>query len=146
MAVNADTSQAPLKHLWEHGHPYYCEHGNFFSRGLATGYDSWAEFTRPVDYDRTGPQLAQTGTLLHDGDPDRNCLFRWDWRAMHLEYPEDYPDGTELHYLDLFFIMQGKPFNQSVRVTVTPADEPEIRAWLAGRAETMRTMWSPFLG
>ena len=134
------------KHLWEHEHPYRCEHGNFYSRGLATGYESWAEFSQPVTYDRTGPQLIQHGTLLHDGDPDMNCLFRWDWRAMHLEFPEDYPDGAEEHYLDLFFMMQGKPYNQSVRIKVTPADEPTVRAWLAGRAETMRSMWQPFLG
>ncbi|MBG0738906.1 hypothetical protein IV500_05650 [Paeniglutamicibacter antarcticus] len=64
---------------------------------------------------------------------------------MHLEFPEDYPNGQELYYLDLFFMMQGKPYNQSVRVTVTPADEPAIREWLAERAKTMRAMWEPFL-
>lgn len=107
---------------------------------------SWAEFSQPVTYDWTGPKLVQHGTLLHDGDPDMNCLFRWDWRAMHLEFPEDYPDGAEEHYLDLFFMMQGRPYNQSVRIKVTPADEPAVRAWPAGRAETMRAMWQPFLG
>jgi hypothetical protein len=63
---------------------------------------------------------------------------------MHLEYPEDYPDGQEQHYLDLFFMMQGKPNNQSVRIKVTPADQPAVREWLAGRAETMRAMGELF--
>lgn len=31
--------------------------------------------------------------------------------AASLEYLEDYPDKQEQHYLDLFFIMQGKPYN-----------------------------------
>lgn len=43
-------------------------------------------------------------------------------------------------------MMQGKPHNQSVRIEVTPEDEPEIRAWLTERAQTMRAMWEPFLG
>jgi hypothetical protein len=43
-------------------------------------------------------------------------------------------------------MMQGRPYNQSVRISVTPADELAVREWLAGRAETMRAMWDPFLG
>ncbi|MBG0738905.1 hypothetical protein IV500_05645 [Paeniglutamicibacter antarcticus] len=55
------------KHLWDHEHPHYCEHGNFYSRGLATGYESWAEFSRPVTYDRSGPQLIQDGRCSMTG-------------------------------------------------------------------------------
>ncbi|GAA2138421.1 hypothetical protein [Arthrobacter humicola] len=42
-------------------------------------------------------------------------------------------------------MMQGRPYNQSVRIKVTPADELAVRAWLSGCAETMRAMWEPFL-
>jgi hypothetical protein len=54
--------------------------------------------------------------------------------------------GAEQHYLDLFFMIQGRPYNQSVRIEVTEADEPAVRARLAGRSETMRAMRGPVLG
>lgn len=82
------------KHLWEIEHPYRCEYGNFYERGLHSRYESWAEFSRPVDYDRSGPRLTQTGTLLYSGDPDMNCLFRWDWQALHLTDPDPVPGGA----------------------------------------------------
>ncbi|MET4144313.1 hypothetical protein [Arthrobacter sp. UYCo732] len=133
----------PVKHLWEVEHPYRCEFGNFYERGLHSHYDSWAEFSRPVEYDRSGPQLRQTGTLLYSGDPDLNCLYRWDWQALHLTDPGLFPETY--HRLSLFFIMQGKAYNQSVEIAVAEADEPAIRAWIAERAATMRSIWDPFL-
>lgn len=42
--------------------------------------------------------------------------------------------------------MPGKPFKQSVEVKVTEEDEPDVRAWLAERGQTMRAMWERFLG
>lgn len=53
---------------------------------------------------------------------------------------------SEHHRLSLFAVMQGKPYNQSVKVTVTEDEEPAIWAWLAGRAETMLAMWEPVPG
>ncbi|OBK22537.1 hypothetical protein A5635_21720 [Mycobacterium asiaticum] len=71
-------------------------------------------------------------------------MFRWDWHAWHLEYPEDYPD-SEKHELQLFFMLQRKAFNKSVSIAVTPADEPDVRAWLQERAKTMAAIWQPLL-
>ncbi|WP_035781944.1 hypothetical protein, partial [Arthrobacter sp. H14] len=106
-------------HLWEHENPYMCEPGNFFERGLNSRYGSWAEFAVPVGFEHPNGKLVMHGTALYDGDPDLNLLFRWDWKARHLEYPEDYPDGEEEHLLQLFFMMQRKGYNQSVEISVT---------------------------
>lgn len=126
-----------MKHLWEHDHPYYCDEGNFFHspRSSYTVHEemSWAEFK---------------ATLFYAGDRDLNLLFRWDWKAWHLEYPEDYPDEegrTENHVLQLYFVLQRKPFNCSAHVAVTPADEPEVRAWLEECAKTMCALWEPII-
>lgn len=126
---------APLKHLWEFDHPYYCDDGNYFvsavdSHKVHTEFDSWADFKEE---------------LFYGGDRDLNLLFRWDWHAWHLEYPEDHPDGEERHVLHLYFILQRKAYNVSVHVNVTPADEPEVRAWLAECAPTIRAMWEPIV-
>lgn len=136
---------AAVKHLWEHGHPYMCEPGNFYERGLASHYGSWAEFAVPSSFDRVDGQMVMDGTALYDGDPDQNLLFRWDWRAMHLEFQEVYPD-EERHVLYLFFMMQRKGYNQSVEIDVTAEDEPAVRVWLAERHRTIRAMWAPFSG
>jgi hypothetical protein len=120
------------KHLWEYGHPYYCNEGNYLARPLEhpdcwQEYDSWREF------------LDEWG----DSDPDLNLVFRWDWHARHLEYPEDYPEET--HVLKLFLMLQRKAFNKSVEVAVTAADEPAVRDWLQGRAKTMAAIWEPLI-
>jgi hypothetical protein len=60
-----------VKHLWEVGHPYYCNEGNFYERGMHEVYDSWANF------------IADWG----DTDPDMNLVFRWDWKRAD---PADY--------------------------------------------------------
>lgn len=129
------------KHLWEYDHPYYCNEGNYLHSPYKqpdveshSVFDSWQAFK-----DAGWPET----------DPDLNLLFRWDWKAWHLEFPEDYPDEngfTERHVLQLYFILQRKAFNRSIHVNVTEADEAEVRTWLASRADTMRTTWAPFLG
>jgi hypothetical protein len=47
-----------------------------------------------VECDRSGPRLKQTGTLLYSGDPGMNCLFRWDWQALHLTDPDLFPEES----------------------------------------------------
>lgn len=129
------------KHLWEYDHPYYCNEGNFLYSPVRHAdvtvhqvFDSWQEF-------------KDSGWI--DNDRDLNLLFRWDWRAWHLEYPEDYPDedgATERHELLLFFMLQRKALNRSISVAVTEADEPEVRAWLSECAKTVAALWEPLLG
>lgn len=119
--------------LWEHDHPYYCGEGNYFTRGMAHRYGSWADF-------------VENGGLLYDGDLDLNLLFRWDWLAPD---PSLYVEGEEVptgHHLSLFFMLQRKAYNVSAEVEVTPADEQAVRAWLAPRAERIRELWAPLLG
>ena len=124
-----------IKHLWEYDHPYYCNEGNYLASPVNHAhlecwqkYDSWKAFFE--DWGGT--------------DPDLNLVFRWDWHAWHLEYPEDYP-GSEKHELTLFFMLQRKAFNKSVTVAVTEADEPAIREWLRQRAKTVAAIWEPLL-
>lgn len=124
---------APVKHLWEYDHPYYCTDGNYFvapasDHEVHTELSSWAKFKN---------------TLWFSGDRDLNLLFRWDWHAWHLEYPEDYPDGQERHVLQLYFVLQRKAYNVSAYVDVTRADEPEVREWLAECAKTIHALWEP---
>lgn len=122
------------KHLWEYYHPYYCSEGNYLARPLEhpdcwEEHDSWQSF-----FEAWG-----------DSDPDLNLVFRWDWHAWHLEFPEDYPSGGEKHELQIFFMLQRKAFNKSVSIAVTPADEADVRAWLRGRAKTVAAIWQPLL-
>ena len=136
---NAAT-EVEQKHLWEYDHPYYCNEGNYLASPVRDAelncwqeYESWQDF-----YDDWG-----------DTDPDLNLLFRWDWKAWHLEWPEDYPDEegrTEQHQLLLYFMLQRKAFNKSIYVTLTADDEPAVRKWLTQRARTMAAIWSPLLG
>ncbi|OQQ23355.1 hypothetical protein A6411_23890 [Prescottella equi] len=130
-----------IKHLWEYDHPYYCNEGNYLhspvrDRDITVHEElaSWEEFK---------------SSGFHEADRDLNLLFRWDWKAWHLVSPEDFPDEegrTERHELLLFFMLQRKAFNRSISVTVTAADEPEVRAWLAECAKTISALWEPVLG
>lgn len=125
---------APELHLWEYDHPYYCNEGNYLAKPLEhpdcwQTYDSWQEF-----FEEWG------GT-----DPDLNLVFRWDWHAWHLEYPDDYQEGEPRHVLQLFFMLQRKAFNKSIEVTVTEADEPAVREWLQQRAKTVAAIWAPLI-
>lgn len=124
------------KHLWEYDHPYYCNEGNYLASPVRDAsldcwekHDSWQSF-----FEDWG-----------DSDPDLNLIFRWDWHAHHLEYPEDYPDG-EKHELQLFLLLQRKAFNKSISVSLTPDDEPAVRKWLQERAKTIAAIWEPMIG
>lgn len=112
-------------HLWEIDHPYYCAEGNYFKRGQHALWSSWKDF--------------KGETFYVTGDRDQNLLFRWDWRKP------GFCDWDGEEYLLLFFVLQRKGFNCSHQITVTEADEPAIRAWLAECAQTMRATWEPLL-
>lgn len=123
------------KHLWEYDHPYYCAEGNYLASPVRDAeldcwqkYESWQDF-----HDEWGST-----------DPDLNLIFRWDWHAWHLEYPEDHPEG-EAHELSLFLMLQRKAFNKSINVAVTAEDEPAVREWLQQRAKTIAAIWEPLI-
>lgn len=126
-----------MKHLWEYDHPYYCEQGNYLASPAKHGY---------LDVDQNYATWADFMEDWGNTDPDLNLVFRWDWHAWHIEFPEDYPDGAEKHQLDLFFMLQRKAFNKSVSITVTEDDEPAVRAWLTRRAQAMVALWEPLIG
>lgn len=106
------------KHLWEYDHPYYCNEGNYLASPVRDAelncwqeYESWQDF-----HDDWG-----------DTDPDLNLVFRWDWKAWHLEWPEDYPDEegrTERHQLLLYFMLQRKAFSGHA-----PWRQSGVRSW-----------------
>jgi hypothetical protein len=127
------------EHLWDHGHPYYCSEGCYYTRGtewsqVHADWDSWESF------------LADWG----DVDPDYNLLFRWDWEKAD---PSDYAVEAEADpefempgdVLKLFFYLQRKAKPFSHHIEVVEADEESVRAWLSERAEHMRKLWSPLL-
>jgi hypothetical protein len=108
--------------LWEADHPYRCSQGCFFKPGCHVDFSTWAEF------------FAAWG----GNDEDLNLLFRWDWAEGE---DEGVPDGVA--HLRLFFFLQRKAYPISIEVTVTRDDEPDVRAWLAGRWRRLQQMWSP---
>ena len=126
----SDKTETPAKHLWEYDHPYYCNEGNYYSNDCHDVFESWAEF-------------VESG--MFDADRDLNYLFRWDWKAWHPEYPEDFPEGERPHVLLLFFVLQRKAILRSQEVVVSEADEPAVRAWLAECAKTTQALWEPLL-
>lgn len=113
---------ATVAHLWEVDHPYYCNEGNFFRRGLAHRYDSWRELH------------AEWG----GNDPDLNLVFRWDWKRYEADEL-----GAESEELTIFWMLQRKGMNVSTSCPVTAEDEPSVRAWLEERAKTLRAIWAP---
>ena len=124
------SSQTPR--LWEIEHPYYCTEGNYFVPGtrwseVHNEYDSWAGF-----YEQWG-----------SADEDMNLVFRWDWKRAD---PQDYvPYGEEVpaDTLHVYWVLQRKAILRSTTCTVTEADEPAVRAWLAERAQTIAAIWAP---
>jgi hypothetical protein len=118
--------------LWEVDHPYYCTEGNYYARpadGLHTEYASWAEF------------IADWGNT----DPDMNLVFRWDWKRADPQDYEPYGEEVPADTLQVFWVLQRKAILRSTECTVTEADEPAVRAWLAERATTIRAIWEPLL-
>jgi len=130
-----------MTHLWEFDHPYYCNEGNYLYSPMRHSdvevhevFSSWQEFK-----DADG---------FYSADRDMNLLFRWDWKAWHLDYPDDYPDEegrAERHVLKLYFMLQRKAFCRSMDIEVTEADEPEVRVWLEECARTIRALWEPII-
>ena len=119
-----------MTHLWEVDHPYYCNEGNFYERGMHERYGSWDDF------------IADWG----DTDPDMNLVFRWDWkRADPADYEVELEEGKELppDTLNVYWVLQRKAILRSTECVVTEADEPAVREWLAKRAETVAAIWEP---
>lgn len=117
------------KPLWETDHPYYAEEGNYYSNGCHAEVETWTDF------------LSDFG----DDDLDMNLVYRWDWNVPD---PNDYGDDEEVptESLSIFYVGQRKALLRSVAVsTVERSEEPEIRAWLAVRAEHLRKVWEPLL-
>lgn len=119
--------------LWEANHPYYCHDGNYrvapADGGNIVRFDSWADF------------FAKNG----DSDPDQNLVFRWDWTKPD---PDDYVGGEDGDFypgetLDLYVMQQRHGDFWVWSIDVHPEDEPEIRAWLTGRARTLAAIWAP---
>jgi len=80
---------------------------------------------------------------MSDAAMGLNFLYRWDWHAWHLEYPEDYADGEEAFELELFWLMPRKGIMARSVIKVTAADEEAVRAWLQKHADYMRDLWAP---
>lgn len=109
-------------HLWEHDHPYYATRGCYYSNECHQSFDSWTDF------------LDEWG----EADEDYNLLYRWDWHP-----PSEDDDRTD-HELELFYMRQRMAAPFSVCVTVTEADEPAVREWLAKKWLHMMRLWAPF--
>jgi hypothetical protein len=120
-----------MKHLWEVGHAYYCNEGNYYAReSVETYYQSFADF------------LEEEG----DSDMDYNLLFRWDWieedgdGKPNFNGDANYRNGK----LKLFWMGQRKGLYRYSIVEVCRADEDAVRAFLAPRWEYLRALWEPF--
>ncbi len=105
-------------HLWDVEHDYYCSGGDYFQRGMFAEYRTWGDF------------IAAEG----ENDLDMNLLFRWDWLKG---------DEGVMGTLDLFFCLQRKGAQRSVRVTVHPDEESLVRAYLQPRYEHLARLWAP---
>jgi hypothetical protein len=107
--------------LFEAEHPYYAERGNYYSNDCHYEYANWRGFAE----------------ALGDSDPDMNLVYRWDWDSSGGE------DGV--NYISIYFVGQRKAVLWSTRTPVLRAEEPEVRAWLEKRAETIVAIWAPIL-
>jgi len=121
-------------HLWEPEHDYYGPEAPFFGqpddyRPYIQRFNSWAEFA--------------DGESMYGAPEGMNFLYRWDWHAWHIEFPEDYPDGETRWEFEAFWMMPRKGIMARSVVTVTPEDEPAVRAWLAPHWAYMRALWAP---
>ena len=133
------TAPKEKAHLWEVGHPYYCQEGSYWVGGdrwhdVHADYESWADF------------VSEWANM----DLDLNLLFRWDWqRADPADYSFELEEDPTFELpgdtVELFYMMQRKARNMSIRVKVTEADEDAVRGYLAVRAEHMRKVWEPLL-
>lgn len=119
------------KRLWEIEHPGYCELGDpNLPAGEGLVFSDWQDFR--TNYANT-PEVTNSG----------NLVYRWDWKV----HADDYPDETAPQdTLRLFVINQQRgPSPFSIEVSVTHEDEQDVKAWLAERADAMRSVWAPLL-
>jgi hypothetical protein len=112
--------------LYEVKHPYYCSETNCRVDGLSDPprghmeHSSWEDF------------LNYWG----EEDPDRNLLFRWDWRTTE-------EDGEEDRF-EAFWILQGRGDFLASSFPVKREEEAAIREWLEERFEKIQAIWAPF--
>ena len=111
-----------MTHLWNAAHPYYATEGNYFSNDCTVEFASWEEFKTDGSW---------------DSDVDMNLVYRWDWTKANPE------EGVDADTLNIFFVGQRKALHRSEHITITDADEPEVRAWLIERARTIAAIWAP---
>jgi hypothetical protein len=72
-----------------------------------------------------------------NADEDMNLIFRFDWKQPDAEARIDY------HRLLIYYIMQRKAYPYSVRIKVTPDDEPRARKFLGEKWQHMKKLWTP---
>lgn len=97
-------------------HPYHCA-----DMGGGQEFDSWQDF------------LDEWG----EADEDYNALVRWDWDA---------PEYGPREAITLHFLQQRKAIIFTVTVTVSDADEPQVRAYLEEKWAYIRKLWAPISG
>lgn len=126
------------KHLWEVGHAYYCNEGNYYARGDQqpfAHYKSFAEF------------MAEEG----DSDMDYNLLFRFDWseECCDEEGEELPPFNGDVNYrngeLKLFWMGQRKGLYRWSIIEVCRADEPAVIEFLRPRLAHLMGLWAPLI-
>lgn len=118
------------KHLWEVGHAYYCNEGNYYTSESVEGrYLSFADF------------LAAEG----DSDMDYNLLFRWDWDEQNDDGQETF-NGDNYYRngrLKLFWMGQRKGLYRYSTIDVCRADEQEVIKFLKPRMAHLLSLWEP---
>lgn len=134
--------------LWGVVHPFYCAEKNYYV-GLVPRRDMSPGI---LALDRSGTFIPGDHVEYaswqafdwKDSDPDLHLLFRWDWESPD---PDDYEDGQPLppERLCLFWMLQRKGLFMITSFPVARPEEPEIRAWLTSRAETILAIWEPIL-
>ena len=121
-----------MKHLWEVDHPYYMNHGNYYSTECFARADNLDQF------------LAEFGSA----DIDYNWIVRWDWiegpQTEDWVRPADRPDTYMDGRLLLQFVGQRKALLFSWEIPVCRFDEPRVREFLQKHARYMAQMWEPF--
>lgn len=121
-----------MTHLWESGHDYYCNEGNFYSNDCGAHYKRLSEF------------LEAEG----EADLDYNLVFRWDWvegedcGAQGFNGDVNYRNGL----LKVFFMGQRKGLFRFATVEVCRADEGAVKEYLEPRFKHMMELWSPLSG
>lgn len=120
--------------LWQTEHDYYGPEAPYWGRpdqyrDYIQTFESWGEFV--------------TGESMYTATKGLNLLYRWDWNAPD---PSLYMPGETVpteHELELFWMLPRKGIMARACITVTPEDEPAVRAWLLPHWEYMRSLWEP---